>query len=113
MLATLVALAKLGSLVHVTTGAGFWCYCAMTLALIFAQNGFAFGSDDPGDSDSEGAKAQALEEKNTEEACAKSRSICTALGITAAITADSGKFPAGSRNRKPPGATVSTRSIPA
>jgi paraquat-inducible protein A len=39
VLAILVALLKLGSLVDVELGAGFWCYCAMTLSLIFALRG--------------------------------------------------------------------------
>ena len=39
VLAILVALLKLGSLVDVDIGPGFWCYCAMTLSLIFALCG--------------------------------------------------------------------------
>jgi paraquat-inducible protein A len=39
VLAVLVALMKLGSQVHVTIGAGFWCYCAMSLSLLLALRG--------------------------------------------------------------------------
>ncbi len=44
VLAVLVALMKLGSLVDVTIGTGFWCYCAMTLSLLIAQHSSAFDS---------------------------------------------------------------------
>jgi paraquat-inducible protein A len=40
VLAVLVALTKLGSAVNVTICAGFWFYCGMTVALIFAWGSF-------------------------------------------------------------------------
>ena len=42
VLAVLVALTKLGSLVDVSIGAGFWCYCGMTISLVIAQHSFDF-----------------------------------------------------------------------
>lgn len=42
VLAVLVALTKLGSLVDITLGAGFWCYCGMALCLVIAQHSFDF-----------------------------------------------------------------------
>ena len=48
VLAVLVALTKLGSVVDVSIGPGFWCYCAMTLSLIVAQQGFDLKSFDEG-----------------------------------------------------------------
>jgi len=44
VLAVLVALMKLGSVVEVTIGPGFWCYCAMALSLLIAQHSFDFDS---------------------------------------------------------------------
>lgn len=44
VLAVLVALTKLGSVVSVSIGTGFWCYCAMSLSLLLAQRGFDFKS---------------------------------------------------------------------
>jgi paraquat-inducible protein A len=47
VLAVFVALMKLGSLVHVTIGPGFWCYCAMAFSLLIAQRSFDFDSAGP------------------------------------------------------------------
>jgi hypothetical protein len=33
---------KLGSVVDISIGPGFWCYCAMALSLLIAQHSFNF-----------------------------------------------------------------------
>lgn len=43
VLAVLVALMKLGSVVDVSVGPGFWFYCAMALSLLFAERTFNLG----------------------------------------------------------------------
>jgi paraquat-inducible protein A len=42
VLAVLVAMLKLGSVVNVTLGAGFWSYCGMSFALLVAVRSFDF-----------------------------------------------------------------------
>ncbi len=44
VLAVLVALMRLGSLVDVSIGAGFWSYCAMSIFLLLAHRNFDFES---------------------------------------------------------------------
>jgi paraquat-inducible protein A len=47
VLAVLVALMKLGSVVDVTIGPGFWCYCAMVLSLLIAHRSSEFDPTAP------------------------------------------------------------------
>jgi paraquat-inducible protein A len=42
VLAVLVALMKMGSVVEVSIGPGFWCYCGMALSLVLAQRSFDY-----------------------------------------------------------------------
>lgn len=47
VLAVLVALMKLGSLVNVTIGAGFWAYIGMSFSLLLAWRSFTLRSPEP------------------------------------------------------------------
>ncbi len=42
VLAVLVAMIRLGSLVDVAFGPGFWCYCAMALAMLIAWRSYLY-----------------------------------------------------------------------
>jgi paraquat-inducible protein A len=44
VLAVLVALAKLGHVVHVRLGPGFWCYAALSVMTLLAWRGFEMDS---------------------------------------------------------------------
>lgn len=47
VLAILVSLMKLGSLVDVSIGPGFWCYCGMAASLLVAEHSFDFDTASP------------------------------------------------------------------
>jgi paraquat-inducible protein A len=47
ILAVLVAFSKLGVLVNVHIGPGFWCYAAMSVMILFAWRTFEFGAPAP------------------------------------------------------------------
>jgi paraquat-inducible protein A len=44
VLAVLVGLMKLGDVVDITIGPGFWCYCAMAFSLLIARHSFDLDS---------------------------------------------------------------------
>lgn len=57
VLAVLVALVKLHSVVNLQVGPGFWSYCAMTVALLVAQNSSEYDSDPADNASGEPAPA--------------------------------------------------------
>ena len=59
VLAVFVALGKLGSVVELRIGPGFWCYCGMTLSLLIAQRSFEFDATGPLAATSEATEASA------------------------------------------------------
>ena len=84
VLATLVALMKLGDLVTVHIGRGFWTYCAMTLCLLIANYGFDYSVAAPEPPETEEAKTK-TRGRWRQSLAFRSRQSSMALGLAAAV----------------------------
>jgi len=94
VLAVLVGVVKLGSLVHLDLGPGFWCYCGMAVSLLAAVHGFKYSWPDP--AEVAVARPRRSGGENAPLRCfgSEARSTCAALSIAAVfLLAPANLFP--------------------
>jgi len=85
ILGVVVGAIKLGSLVHMTMGPGFWCYCGMTAMLLLTSHCFKYSWPGPADPTAGQDEENGLAGSSAEWFGSRARSTCAALAVTAFV----------------------------
>jgi paraquat-inducible protein A len=85
ILGVVVGAIKLGSLVHMSMGPGFWCYCGMTAASLMASHCFKYSWPWPEEAAERDVAVPDLAGSSAEWFGSRARSTCAALAVTALV----------------------------
>jgi len=85
VLAVVVGAIKLGSLVHMSMGPGFWCYCGVSAATVLASHCFKYSWPWPEDRPTSDVDDRGLAGSSAEWFGSLALSTCAALAATAFV----------------------------
>lgn len=85
VLGVVVGAIKLGSLVHMSMGPGFWCYCGMTACSVMVSHCFKYSWPWPEEEDERDVVVHDLTGSSAEWFGSRARSTCAALAVTAFV----------------------------